>query len=198
MAPGNTPLMRAVENGHAGVVALLLDAAKQRQRPIAKRRNMKGETALHKAAATGAYLTPPLHAPAARCAACVSRVSCRVRSSHGSSCKPGNVEVARLLVEQGRGSVDVSAHTHSDHGGDTPLHVAAERGHWSMVGYLLSIRDESAAHDAAAAAAAQAPSSDPTPVAAAASGAPPVVSAGRTSTRANFFVVFALTDGGGW
>jgi hypothetical protein len=70
MAPGNTPLMRAVENGHAGVVALLLDAAKQRQRPIAKRRNMKGETALHKAAATGAHLTP-LHLPHA-----VPHVSC--------------------------------------------------------------------------------------------------------------------------
>jgi ankyrin repeat protein len=97
------------------------------------------------------------------------------------------VEVARLLVEQGRGSVDVSARTHADHGGDTPLHVAAERGHWPMVGYLLSIRDESAGHDAAAAAA-QAPASDPTPVAAATSGAPPVVSAGRTSTRAKLLL----------
>jgi hypothetical protein len=48
--------MRAVENGHVGVVTLLLDAAKQRDKPIAKRRNMKGETALHKAAVTGMQL----------------------------------------------------------------------------------------------------------------------------------------------
>lgn len=52
---GNTPLMRAVENGHYAVVELLLSAAKQRSKPIAKRRNAKGETALHKAAATGTH-----------------------------------------------------------------------------------------------------------------------------------------------
>jgi len=45
--------MKAVDNGHAGVVEFLLETAKQRSRSIANYRNKKGETALHKAAATG-------------------------------------------------------------------------------------------------------------------------------------------------
>jgi ankyrin repeat protein len=74
-------------------------------------------------------------------------------------------------VEEGRGSVEVSAQTHPDHGGDTPLHMAAERGHWPMVAYLLSVRDQT--FDAAAAS--QPPPTTPAP--AASSGAPPVISA---------------------
>lgn len=45
--------------------------------------------------------------------------------------------IAQLLLEQGEG-IEISAITHPDYGGDTPLHIAAERGHWPLVTYLLS------------------------------------------------------------
>lgn len=104
----------------------------------------------------------------------------------------------------------MSVHTLPEFGGDTPLHLAAGRGHWPMVRYLLSLRDPDVAHSLAAAsraasaetatttatATSMTPSTSSGSSSGAAIGAPPVVSASaaRTGigTRAQRFPSFLV------
>lgn len=122
---GSTALMRAIENGHARIARILIQMPNIILEPLGNR-----QSPLNCAVRVG---DTSLICFLLRYGADVNRCDAHGHSALVVACYTGNISITRLLLVRG---AEPNRPVES-HDGQTPLHIAVQRGHWFLAQLLL-------------------------------------------------------------